>query len=66
MLHKAEWMGYPMRLELTGLLVKLVNHYTTQDAHAAIAVQELSSYLYDRSPVATTLYELPTLQIDLN
>ena len=29
---KAEWMGHPMRLELTlaGLLVKLVNHYTTR------------------------------------
>ena len=31
MWHKAEWMGHPMRLELTrvGLLVKLANHYTT-------------------------------------
>ena len=31
MWHKAEWMGYPMRLEITreGLLVKLANHYTT-------------------------------------
>ena len=28
MLHKAEWMGRPMRLELTraGLLVKLANY----------------------------------------
>ena len=28
---KAEWMGHPMRLELTrvGLLVKLANRYTT-------------------------------------
>ena len=32
--HKANWMGDPMRLELTrvGLLVKLANHYTTKDA----------------------------------
>ena len=34
MCHKAEWMGHPMRLELTrvGLLVKLANHYTTKGA----------------------------------
>ena len=34
MKHKAEWMGHPMRLELTlaGLLVKLANHYTTRGA----------------------------------
>ena len=34
MRHKAEWMGHPMRLELTlvGLLVKLANHYTTRGA----------------------------------
>ena len=32
MWHKAEWMGRPMRLELTrvGLLVKLANRYTTR------------------------------------
>ena len=32
MWHKAEWMGRPMRLELTrvGLLVKLANRYTTK------------------------------------
>ena len=32
MWHKADWMGHPMRLELTltGLLVKLANHYTTR------------------------------------
>ena len=31
MRHKAEWMGHPMRLELThvGLLVQLANRYTT-------------------------------------
>ena len=30
MWHKAEWIGHPMRLELTrlGLLVKLTNRYT--------------------------------------
>ena len=36
MLHKAEWMGHPMRLELTrvGLLIKAVNRYTNRDALA--------------------------------
>ena len=34
MWHKAEWMGRPMRLELTrvGLLVNLANRYTTRGA----------------------------------
>ena len=34
MWHKAEWMGRPMRLELTrvGLLVLLANRYTTRGA----------------------------------
>ena len=34
MWHKAEGMGYPMRLELIrlGLLIKLANHYTTKGA----------------------------------
>ena len=34
MWHKAEWMGRPMRLELTrvGLLVQLANRYTTRGA----------------------------------
>ena len=34
MWHKAEWMGRPMRLELTcvGLLVQLANCYTTRGA----------------------------------
>ena len=34
MWHKAEWMGRPMKLELTriGLLVQLANHYTTRGA----------------------------------
>ena len=38
MWHKVEWMGYPMRLELThvGLLVKLANHYTTEGAERFI------------------------------
>ena len=35
MWHKAEWIGHPMRIELTriGLLVYLANRYTTKDAH---------------------------------
>ena len=34
MWHKAEWMGRPMRLELTrvGLLVNLANRYTNRGA----------------------------------
>ena len=34
MWHKAEWMGRPMRLELTrvGLLVQLANRYITRGA----------------------------------
>ena len=34
MWHKAEWIGHPMRIELTrvGLLVKLANRYTTKGA----------------------------------
>ena len=38
MLHKAEWMGRPMKLELTrvGLLVKLANHYTTRGAQGVV------------------------------
>ena len=34
MWHKAEWMGHPMRVELTrvDLLVKVANHYTTKGA----------------------------------
>ena len=34
MWHKAEWKGYPMRLELTpeGLQAKLANLYTTRGA----------------------------------
>ena len=35
MWHKAEWIGHPMRIELTrvGLLVYLANRYTTKGAH---------------------------------
>ena len=35
MCHKAEWTKRPIRLKLTltGLLVKLANHYTTRGAH---------------------------------
>ena len=38
MWHKAEWMGRPMRLELTriGLLVQLANRYTTRGALTSI------------------------------
>ena len=38
MWHKAEWMGRPMRLELTrvGLLVYLANRYTTRGAHGCL------------------------------
>ena len=35
MWHKAEWIGHPMRLELTrvGLLDKFANGYTFKGAH---------------------------------
>ena len=38
MWHKAEWMGHPMRLELTrvGLLVQFANRYTTRGAQSRI------------------------------
>ena len=47
MQHKAEWMGRPMRLELTrvGLLVLLANHYTTRGAHCTIDIY-IDIYLY--------------------
>ena len=40
MWHKAEWIGHPMRLELTrvGLLVKLANRYTTKGAHVGLVI----------------------------
>ena len=42
MWHKAEWMGHPMRLELTrvGLLVYLANRYTTIGARCSFQVSE--------------------------
>ena len=41
MWHKADWMGHPMRLELTlaGLLVNLANHHTIRDAQALSFIQ---------------------------
>ena len=38
MWHKAEWMGHPMRLELTrvSLLVKLANHYNTKQFNSEV------------------------------
>ena len=44
MWHKAEWMGRPMRLDLTrvGLLVKLANRYTTRGAPAHFPVDHLA------------------------
>ena len=44
MWHKADWMGHPMRLELTlaGLLVKLANHYTTGGAQWTTRKKDLT------------------------
>ena len=38
MWDKVEWMGHPLRLELTlkGLLVELANHYTTRGRYSMI------------------------------
>ena len=43
MWHKAEWMGRPMRLELTrvGLLAQLANRYTTRGALLSIAFRTM-------------------------
>ena len=43
MWHKVEWMGPPMRLELTrvGLLVKLANRYTTKGALRACVYERV-------------------------
>ena len=40
MWHKTEWMGHPMRLELTrvDLLVKVANHYTTKGALSVLDI----------------------------
>ena len=47
MWHKAIWKEHPMRLELTrvGLLVVLVNHYTTTGAYfnPVVVLQDNSS-----------------------
>ena len=47
MWHKAEWMGRPMRLELTrvGLLVKLAYRYTTKGVPSLIQI--ICTQLYD-------------------
>ena len=49
MWHKAEWMGYPMRLELTrvGLLVKLANRYTTKGAHNGVGIVIYEALCFD-------------------
>ena len=45
MWHKAEWIGYPMRLQLAlaSLLVKLANHNTTWGTHI------LDKFIWGRS-----------------
>ena len=45
MWYKAEWMGHPMRLELTlaGLLVKIVNHYSTHGALVYMICKQVQS-----------------------
>ena len=59
MWHKAEWIGHPMRIELTrvGLLVKLANCYTikgAQQGQSYRAFSENQTYwvkmLYRESP----------------
>ena len=49
MWHKAEWMGRPMRLELTplGLLVKLANRYTTRGAPENIHIVIYEALCFD-------------------
>ena len=49
MWHKAEWMGRPMRLELTrvGLLVELANHYTTRGAQAGVNLVIYKALCFD-------------------
>ena len=49
MWHKAEWMGRPMRLELTrvGLLVKLANRYTTKGAHNGVGIAIYKALCFD-------------------
>ena len=56
MWHKAEWMGRPMRLELTrvSLLVKLANRYTTR---GALDPSNITQMLY----VAVNIQYYPSL-----
>ena len=46
MWHKAEWMGHPMRLELTrvGLLVKLASRYTTRGVLITMVIKHSDSF----------------------
>ena len=49
MWHKAEWMGHPMRLELTrvGLLVNVANHYTTKGAQRLLYIAIYKALCFD-------------------
>ena len=53
MWHKAEWMGRPMRLELTrvGLLVKLANRYTARHTYICIYFITISKKMKDKKIV---------------
>ena len=67
MWHKAEWMGRPMRLELTrvGLLDYLANRYTTRGAHNGCFIiynnrEKKNKYKersYDRNDFIRILFE---------
>ena len=56
MWHKAEWIGHPMRNELTrvGLLVKLANRYTTKGAQHKPYIE--THYIY--MSIKKTIYKL--------
>ena len=45
----AEWMGHPMRIELTrvGLLVKLANRYTTKGARVFFGIVIYKALCFD-------------------
>ena len=49
MWHKAEWMGRPVRLELTrvGLLDYLANRYTTRGAHVFDVIVIYKAFCFD-------------------
>ena len=49
MWHKAEWMGHPMRLELTrvGLLVKLANRYTPKGVLIVFGIVIYKAFCFD-------------------